>query len=155
MELLEAAVIYLSSKSSITSKIGKDKVFSTWIFQKRLYLGKTLEGSGKVAVVLNVEGGWDAPNRHNNMSFPRLRVDIWADPDRNSAHSMVIDNAEDKAREAFRAIDKYLHRPQGVESPWGTLRVLTSHRLGEIEFSAVTDGDGVQMGRVFYGLTLG
>ena len=157
MELMEAAAVYLTSKEEVRNTVGKDSVFTQgWIFQEKLYLGsKTLEGSSKVAVVLNVVGGWDSPNQHNNMSFPRLRVDIWADPDRNVSRSVVQDNAQEKGMATYRAVNKFLHRPQGVESPWGTLRVLKSHRLGEIEFSPVSDGDGVKMGRVHYGVILG
>jgi hypothetical protein len=115
-----------------------------------------IEGSSGTAVVLSSEGGWTGPNTHNTLRFPRLTVNIWADPmrdgGRNSANSGEVMK---RAFATYRVVDRYLHRVAGPEVFFGGLRVIECLRLTEPVIYLVPDGDGLVRCQVFYALTEG
>lgn len=158
LDLVTAVRRQLALETSVTSLLGSDSTYSTWIFRWRPYV--SVEGTESAAVVLAQRGGWTAPNQHNTMEFPRLQVEIFVDPPRDGAgHPQHATAAEEGAYTIWRALDAVLHRPQGGAIEWGDhngkLRVLGSHRLGELDVVDVPEGDGMVRGLVSYGVNLG
>lgn len=123
------------------------------IFQYRPWAA--MEGSSGTCCVVSSDGGWAAPNIHNRLRFPRLTVNIWADPIR--ANGNVVDPGEvmRRAFATYKAIDKFLHRTSGPEVWFGQLRVVSSVRLTEPLIYAVPDGDGLVRAQVLYAVTEG
>ncbi len=142
---------WLASQAPVRAALGSDSTFDTWIFQSKLYV--TVEGSQSVACVLSAGGNWTTPNVYNTAHFPRLRVELFADPDRDGAGNAVSSSTWSKLSAAFDAIDPYLHW-MGREQMWGDVRVIKSKRLGELDYSPINDGDGGGYGLVYYALEL-
>src|SRR5690606_35499722 len=117
----------------------------------------------KAMVVIFTDGGWGA-NNQNTARFPRLFVDIWANPTRNPDKSVQMKDADLKIESVYLAIDKYLHLvdtslPNGLSVMWGTateisnrtgVRIINSSRQGEPVLSPAFGDEGALMGRVEY-----
>lgn len=125
-----------------------------YLFQHRLWV--TMEGSQSTAAVILDGGGWAGANMHNRMSFPRISLEISADPIRD-ANNNITDPGEANRRihAAYKALDARLHRPAGGEQQWGSIRTLDCTRLGEPMVAAVPDGGGLLRLIVAYGVTEG
>lgn len=95
-----------------------DAVWDSWLFVREL--GAMVEGSGLAAAVLSIEGGWTRPNAHNTANFPRLIVEIYADPSRGANREITRRDAESRARRAFVAFATELHWTDGHSEVWGT-----------------------------------
>jgi hypothetical protein len=151
--------------------LGRSKTFDTWIFDQKPRV--TLEGTQRVLVVLNEDGVHDQMNAHNTMQFPRLLVDVWADPSRLPDGSVQQDDADDKIKNVTKLLDRHFHTvnldvPPGTNDlyglpgyprVWGTATqiksvsgsvVLGSRRLSGPDFSDVQDGNGARMARLVY-----
>lgn len=115
-----------------------------------------LEGTCSTCAVITNDGGWVAANPHNTLRFPRITLNIWADPLRDNVNN-VVDPGEvmRRAFATYRVFDKYLHRTAGAEVMWGQLRVLASVRLVEPTIYVVPDGDGLVRCQVLYAITEG
>lgn len=124
------------------------------IFQYRLWA--KVEGEGGTCAVLSSDGGWAAANMHNTLRFPRLTLNIWADPIRDDINN-VVDPGEVMRRSfaTFKVFDKYLHLAGEAEVTWGQLRVISCVRLTEPTTIVVPDGDGLVRCQVNYAVTEG
>jgi len=175
MNIVENARTYLASHNSLTSILGYGEGWGTWIFQDEVQA--TLENSSLrrvpnsmeyipgTAVVISHAGAWASSNRHNSAEFPRLRIEIWADPDRLPDGSVDIQNAQDKIIEVFKKVDYLLHltgrrvvkdvigNVTYDSHRWGNMDIISCERLdGSLEFSRVTDGNGLRSATVHYGV---
>ncbi len=137
--------------------IGEDAAWDMgWIFDAKLRV--TLENTQLCAIVVNYGGGWSPPNIHNTMRFPQVVVDIWADPTRNSDHSVKYDDARAKAFRVYEAVYKVMHTvnrslPAGTSIHWGDERIVSSEALAEPDITPVSDGNGAYMLRARFGIT--
>ncbi len=157
-DLVSGCADYLLSQPDIIAVVSKfliNGVLSPGVFQYRPWA--KVEGSSGTAIVLSAEsGGWAAANLHNTMTFPRLTVNIWTDPIRDGMRN-VTDPGE-VMRRAFsvqRIVDRFLHRTAGPEIYFGSLRILSSHRLTEPFIYVVPDGDGLVRSQTQYAITEG
>jgi hypothetical protein len=115
-------------------------------------------------------------NSHNNMQFPRLFVDIWADPTRLIDNSPETWDADDKIEKLIPLLDRHFHTANLDVSPyvnviygrpgdpriWGTADQI-EHRTGQIilgseraqgpDYSDVRDGNGARMARLIYNVS--
>lgn len=125
-----------------------------YLFQHQLFLA--MEGTSGSAVVITNAGSIASPNPHNTMRSTRLGVLIHVDPRRDSGGN-VTDPGEAQRRLQFvyRALDWRLHRPQGGQQMWGTVRTITSTRLNEPQPNPVADGGGLLSAVVFYAVDEG
>lgn len=133
--------------------LGSDSEWPRWIWENNL--NNLIENSQKVAVVLSPASSWTSPNTFNSLRFPRLQVDIWADPDRNDDLSVSVQNAKEKINLVHLAMRRYLHSVSPEIVFWDTLRVLGSSNSGDVTYSPVSDSNGAFMGQTFYNLTIG
>lgn len=153
-DVVAGCVRYLSPIARVREVLGAFDDGTPWIFQRSLHV--TIEGSQSAGLVISYRGGWGAPNQHNTLEFPRLGLELWVDPLRDALNN-TVETAETERRAAaiLRVIDRVLHRPQGGDQFWGTVRTVGCLRLGEPNFYSVPDGDGVVRAEVFYGAMIG
>lgn len=152
-DIVQELVKLLLTKTSVTNKVGLTGLTS-WIFQDKLFV--PVEKSQSAALVVSQVGGWAVANEHNTARFPRLSVQYFVDPlrDSNGVQSKFADTRL-RANELFNLADKILHRPQGAAQMLGSLRVDSVLRLTEPTWYEVPDGDGMLRGQAFYAACLG
>lgn len=155
-DITQGTVKYLLTVPAITALTGQVNPSTPWIFQDVIPQLVTVEGSQQSAIVISQRGGWAAPNEHNNMAFPRMAVDIFVDPLRDSANN-VTDRAEARRRAYYihKIVNKYLHIPSGFDMMWGDVRVISSVASNTFDVNPVPDGDGVLRGTTYYSVVVG
>lgn len=156
-DIVSGAVTYLRAQPECVAAVGSFVIggrATAGIFQYRTWA--KMEGSQSTSVVLASDGGWTGPNIQNTLRFPRLTMNIWADPLRDSTNN-VIDPGEvmRRAFATYRVFDKYLHRTGGPEVMFGTLRIISIVRLTEPITYVIPDGDGAVRCQVLYAATEG
>ncbi len=153
-DLVQGAVINLLLQPSVVAVLGATPAGSPWLFQHALYVA--VEGTSSTAAVIRRAGGWAGANEHNTMSFPRLSLELYCDPQRDSGKN-ITDPGEVWRRidAAYQAFDRVLHRPQGGEQWWGEIRTSSCSRLAEPTMYAVPDGNGLLRAQVFYAVEQG
>lgn len=157
LDLVTAARRHLVADTALAALVGTSPAFQVWVFRWRPYV--IVEGTGQAAVVLAQRAGWQSPNMHNNMEFPRLQVEVWADLERDVNGNPASRTAEDLASDVLREVSRILHHPRGDLQEWGDtngkIRVLRSTRLDEMDIVDVPNGDGLVRGTVNFGVVLG
>ena len=157
----------LAQDLTLTTLLGKSQTWATWIFDESP-VGVRIENTSSCLIVVSEDDQYTSPNAHNSMEFPRVFVDIWADPLRNTDRSIRVNDATTKIKNIQRLVDKHLHLvspsgPLGAPVIWGTASqilaktgtvVAGSTRLSGPRFSGVRDSEGTIMGRLVYGINL-
>lgn len=155
-DIVQGAVEFLTTKTDLLALVGSDvpNGIPHFLFQYKLWT--EIGGSESTAVVVSSDSGWAGPNLHNTLKFPRLTVEIYADPQRDAVGN-ATDQGDHYRRLAavFRVIDNYLHRPEGGSQMWGTLRTVSSARLVEPTINLVADGNGLVRMVIQYAVTEG
>ncbi len=153
-DLVTGAVRWLCADNTVRSAVGATPTGTPYVFAHSLWTA--VEGSGNTAIVVRYGGGWAAANLHNTLRFPRLDVDVWADPKRDRGGN-AVDPAEVQRRVmgVFAAVDARLHRPQSGVQMWGGVRTIACSRMNEPTVYPAPDGGGLLMLQVFYGVTTG
>lgn len=164
-DLIQGAVKYLAAQPGVVAVLGSsvDNAGNPYpyLFQHDQWAGLDgstfLEGSGSTAAVVRRAGSWSGGNPHNRLRFPRIAVDIWADPQRNAAMNVTAPGeVYHRMETVYFAIDDRLHRPTGETQMWGDVRTIGCLRLGEpTEPDAVADGDGLLRQTVYYAVSQG
>ncbi len=171
--LTYAARNLLAQDTAVTALLGRSTKWDTWIFADQPFV--KLENTQRVLIVITEQGQWQAPNPHNTARFPRMVVDIWADPTRNEDHSVQKYDADDKIEAVQKVIDRHFHTVnldvdsqdpaylgvKGMPRIWGNaeeieertgLVVTGSQRLDGPDLSDISNGNGGRMGRLVYGV---
>lgn len=149
-DLIFGAAKYLTACSDVLAVLGSSSE-GPYLFQHDLWA--EMEGSGSTAIVLRRAGSWSGGNPHNRLRFPRLAVDIWADPLRDVNKPGEV---HQRLETVYLTVDDRLHRPTGQTQMWGDVRTIGCTRLGEpTEPEAVADGDGLLRQTVFYAVSQG
>lgn len=156
-DIVSGAVDYLLNQAAAVAAVSTfiiDGQQAPGIFQYRPWT--PMEGSSGTCCVVSSDGGWAAPNLYNSLRFPRLTVNIWADPIRDAGMNGV-DPGEvmRRAFATYKVIDKFLHLTGGPEVWFGQLRIVSCVRLTEPVTYAVPDGDGLVRSQVLYAVTEG
>lgn len=145
-----------------------------WVFADMSYA--TIEKySAKAMIVVSESGNYDPINVYNTMTFPRVFLDIWASPTRDTAGSPIKDDADNIAEDIFSAIKPYVHithpavhstspafmgRP-GSFIQWGSAAEISSNTgvfIGDCTytngpvFTKAADGNGVLLARYTLGV---
>lgn len=142
----------LAQEISVTSLLGSDSNFDTWLFQDKLQA--KVGGSGTCAVVLFLDGNWTSPNAYSTAKFPRICTMIYADPARDSAGNLTNDDTRSKILDVHEALDAFLHRPSMETVNWGSpaVRIIGSTRLNEPYPRPWIDTEDGGTAQIFYGL---
>lgn len=172
-DIVAAVQSRLAQDASITATVGSGPDIQTgaaswpsWIFQ--WVSSVVLEGTGRASITIRQEGAWQSPSSGNTTRFPRIRIIVAADPDRDAARHVTVRNGYSKCIAVVEAVDKVMHRPAGIDPPypatgtgtgemWGSVRVIDSYRLDEPTFEPepVSDSDFASVCTVHYALTVG
>lgn len=152
-DIVQGAVKWLQGFDDVLAVVGAfPATTSPYLFQDQLYT--VMESSQSTAAVIRHDGGWGAPNPHNTMRFPRITLEITADPIRDAGNNVVSPGeARRRIIRAYEVIDAHLHRPQGGTQWWGQIRTTGCMRLGEPSVDPVADGSGLIRLQVGYGVT--
>jgi len=154
-DIVQGAVKWLSSFDDVVAVLSTYGDGTPYLFQRKLWID--MEGSQGTAAVIRCVGGWAGANTYNTMRFPRLCLELWADPIRDAGGN-ISEPGEVYRRlsDAFQVIDARLHRPQAGEQMWGTIRTVACSRLTEPdEPFPIPDGDGLLRTITFYAVTQG
>jgi hypothetical protein len=153
-DLVTGATEYLAVYADVRAVLGKEPgTNNLYLYRHRPWV--KIENSQSTICVLTRTTGWAPPNLHNTMRFPRLGVDIWVDPLRDTDNNVVDpDEAVRRAFNAYTVIDRHLHRPQGGERWFGTIRTIACERIVE-PILLPTNPDTPLRLQVFYAVTEG
>lgn len=154
-DIVQGAIKFLQAQPDVLAVLGSYPGTTVpYLFQRKLWVD--VEGTSSTACLLFSEGGWTGSNLYNTMRFPRLSMEIWADPLRDGQNN-VTDPGEvwRRANRAYQVIDQHLHRPQGGRQWWGSLRTIDCVRMAEPTVYEVPDGDGLIRLLVSYAVTEG
>jgi hypothetical protein len=167
-----AATRLLLQDQDLIALLGSNDL-GPWVFDQKPLA--RVENSQSCLVVINEPNDWDAPNSYNNQLFPRLQVDIWADPSRQPNMAVAKWDSDTKIDAVQRIIDSHFHTTnlsvpdtapawEGVPGSmryWGTAAQIADHtgvpilgcqRLGGISTSDIADITGGRMRRISYGV---
>ncbi len=151
-DLVQGCVKWLLDQPAVHTVLGTfPGTAIPFLFQNQRY--ERIEGTSSTAAVIARAGGWAGANEYNTASFPRLSLEIWADPIRDAGNITDPGEAYRRLHATFRVFDRLLHRPQGGTVMWGSVRTLTCTRQAEPAVYSVPDGDGMLRMQVFYGVT--
>lgn len=134
----------LAKDTRIRPLIGRSEKWPDgWVFVDDIYA--RIEGTQRCAIVITEDGTWTTMNAHNTLRFPRVRVDIWADPTRNSDGSVRIKDAKFKIEDVAKIVDKVMHlvnldEPGGELVRWGSDADIEAGKGSVITGSTRTDG---------------
>lgn len=115
---------------------------------------RDVESTGLCAIVFYIADEWAAPATFRSAQYPRLHLQVWADPDRDADGSPTQHNAEDKARHIWRLLHPLFHDPANVIHAFDTLRVHSTVQGGTWSIMEVPNGDGSVRGDCTYNLHL-
>ena len=156
-DIVSGAATYLLAQPEVLAAVSSFVIGGTntpGVFQYRTWA--KMEGSSATCAVLTNDGGWAGPNLHNTLRFPRLTLNIWADPIRDGNNNVTAPGEVlRRAFAVYKVFDTFLHRTTGPEVMFGQLRVITSVRLTEPIIYVVPDGDGLVRCQVIYAITEG
>lgn len=166
-----AARNLLVQDDTLLPLIGSGTLLGPWVFADSPFA--RIENSQKVLVVITENGSHSPANLHNTVRFPKMYVDVWADPTRNSDNSVHAFDADDKIEAVLAVINKHFHTanldvPPGAPAyqgapgsfkVWGTAEqiaartgvlILGSQFMDGPTYSDVSNSTGTRMGRVWY-----
>lgn len=163
-DVATGAVRYLAGFPSVTGQIGSfpagdpnpANAGQPWLFSDTgAGMLAMLEGSSSAAIVCADYGGWEAPAPLATSRFRRLRVDIWIDPPRDAAKNILESSSvtTNRGNAVFAAVHAALHRTDPDTVTWGDLVTAGCQLLTDVQFLLVPDGDWLQRGTAYYGVT--
>lgn len=153
-DLVTGCIKFLSAKPDIIAALGTNSDGSPMLFGYNNWA--EMEGTQSTCAILSNEGGWASPNIHNTLRFPRLELNIWADPIRDPINNLKNPHEVMLRIEAvFELFDRYLHRVAGETQMWGQIRTVACVRLTDPISYRVPDGDGLVRLMANYAVTQG
>lgn len=158
IDIVLAARRYLAEQEELTDLLGSGDGFDTWIFRGQDSAAMPLvrmEGTKSASLVIWRTASSMAGNMHNNMRFPRIGVDIYIDPGRDSSSNVISPNLLPRFNPIEEVLDKLLHIPQGGELAWDSLRILGSHRKVDWNIGSLSDTDGTKISRAIFQVSVG
>lgn len=159
------AVKFLAGCPDVTGRLGSfsltDPIAANagrpWIFSDTTTSGvlTRVKGTQSAALVLADFGGWEVAPPLGSARFRRLRADIWIDPARDGNGNVAETSAitTNRGLAVFSALQFRLQRKDGDAVTWGDLVTCGCQLLVDITFAPVPDGDWMQRGTAFYGVS--
>lgn len=157
-DIVRGCVKYLLGISDITSLVGSDHN-GPWIFEQtigqRMQKASTLTpGFPITALTVFSAGSWGSATPGQTGDYPKIGMEIWADPPRDEAGQVTRPNdARIAADWLYKVIDFYMNRTARGVVMFGDVYTWDSTRLGTINYlPQVPADDHLVMGTVYYGL---
>lgn len=117
MELETAARKHALAQTPITNITGQRVYKNRSYFTDNTGSEVPLEGSGLSFLVFRRAGGWTKPIRKSS-EYPILVADCISDHVRDPEGRPIVLNAEERALQLYRELDRVFHRPEGVHDFW-------------------------------------
>lgn len=155
-DIVTGCVAYLQAQPEVLAAVDTFNIGGRVIdgvFGYRLWT--RMEQSQKTSIVIAHDGGWAAPNMHNTLRFPRILLNVWADPLRDGTGNNIDPLVAGRANACFEIVDRFLHLTAGAERMFGSIRVISCVRLTEPVPIDVPDGDGLIRIQAYYAATQG
>jgi hypothetical protein len=165
--LLSRAVRRIVADPAFTALVGTDigrdpKVTDAWhggwVFQGYADDGglyRTVEGTGKAAVVLLGRDTWGGPNQHNTAEFPLLRIHVFADCSRNKDGSTAARDQDERCYRVWNVLRPLFHDAANHVEYWDDLRIVSSVVQQDLSLMDVPSGDGLVRGSATVAVVLG
>lgn len=157
-DIVSGCVKYLLKIPAVTSLVGSD-FNGPWIFQETI--GVRMQGASTLTpgfpitslVVFNA-GTWGSPTPGQTADYPKLGIEIWADPPRDPKGQVTSPNDARLAADwLYKTIDFYMNRTARGVVMFGDVYTWDSTRLGTITYlPPVPSDDHTIMGTVYYGI---
>lgn len=152
-DVVAGAVRWLRADPAVTAHVGADADGQPLIVQDSA--PERAEFAQRTALVVSL-AGYEAGNDHNTYQQARLLVEFWADPHRDADGFLEAPSAgRERMLEAYAAVDRRLHRPQGGEQDWGGVRTTDCARRAGLTPYLVPGSDGLWRGTAYYAVGLG
>jgi hypothetical protein len=158
--LVSGCAKYLLSIPSVTNILGEFPSGVPYLFQQTMGVdlqqqgGKKWPGNPVTALVIQAAGTWAAPSPLASEMYPKLAIQIWADPTRDANGQVVKQNDAYLAADwLYKVVDSYMNRTSSDVVMLGDVTTWGSTRLGDIAYlPRINSDNGVIMGTVYYGL---
>lgn len=147
----------LANHTPLTDLLGSGDGFETWIFPGNgtdAAPYKIIEGTQQACLVIQTPGGWTSRNRYNSASFPRLWVDCYIDPVRDTLNQKVAPYLRSRFLPIWNEVDTVLNYPQGGEISWNGMRIVSSVRDEEWKARPYRETDGTHMSTATFNISL-
>ncbi len=159
-DLVRGATKYLLSFPDITNLVGQFPGGTPYIFEEKPLVtmqgvSKQWPGNAVTAIVLTTSGTWASPDPQSTGQFPKLGVEIWADPPRD-ADGMVTKPSEARvaADYLYKVVDFHLNRTSSDLVFYGTVPIFRSVRIGDITYlPKIPSDDHLVLGNVYYAIS--
>lgn len=163
-DVASGAVRFLGTRADVTALLGAfpadDPVVANqnlpWLFSDT-FAGAlaTIEGTSAAALVCGDAGGWGVPVPMATARFRRLRLDVWVDPLRDDGSNSLETSSltTNRGNAVFAAAQFALQRTDSDAVFWGDLCTVGCQLLTDVIWTPVADGDGLQRGTAYYGVT--
>ena len=138
--------------------LGVDQTFPDgWVFSGDLTGDpyRSVEGTGKCAVVLYTYDAWSAAGAMHTLRYPRLQIAVYADDTRDQLGNPVEHDAELRCEAVHWAIHPLFHDAANRVHAFDDLRVISSVQGSALSVMAIPNGDGAVRGVAAYDITLG
>lgn len=154
--LQQACVKYLLGLSDVVAAVGEfSDSHKPFIFRDEMLVNLEDNQYSAVSAVVVEDGGPLILTHLGRFRARRLRVNIWANGDRDDLGNLVSSKSvRNKIEDTFQVIDYHLHRPDSETVYWSTIATVFSERLIDLsEPVAVTDGDGIMTASCYYAVS--
>jgi len=161
-DVASGAVQFLAGISAVTTLLGSfsesDPVTANqglpWVFLENPLV--RVQGTSAAALVCSPAGSWSASLPYGTARFMRLSVELYVDPQRDSAQNVTETPGLTIVRgeQLFSVVNSFLHRRSSDIQIWGDLVTDSCVLLAEGQFVQVPTGDGdwLQHKQAFYGV---
>ena len=138
-DIVSGCIQYLNSFSDIVSLVGSDAAGS-WIFDSAP--AQNMNSTSAMCIVVYNAGSWGTPAPGQTAEFPRVGIDIWSDPPRDSMGQVTEPQAARRAADLlYRTIDRHMNRTDRGVVMFGDLYTWDSNRMGSINYLPVIPSD--------------
>lgn len=171
MSLSEDLRNYLTERAEVIELVAANLIGSDdnmpegWIFLGKPY--KHVDTLSHQAILVISRGDpWDSPVRGMSLEFPRLEIDIWAAPSKDSTGDVSEYDADDLIEVIYKAIKPHIHTvhrnyEDGGRFTWGSevdilegggSRIVSSEVIDGPSYRDITSGNGARMARISVGI---
>jgi hypothetical protein len=158
-DIVRSCTKYLLSIPDITAVVGQFPGGAPFIFEEAIGvpmegISMQFPGNPVTAIVVQSGGSWATPAPQTTELFPKITIEIWADPPRDDKRQVTRPrDARIAADYLFQVIDNYMNFTSSDVVMMNEQPVWKSYRLGNITFlPRINSDDYLILGTVSYGL---
>lgn len=151
-DVVAGCVRWLRADPNVVAAVGADVDGAPLIVQDEA--PDRAEFTQQVCLVV-AHAGPAGGNDHNTYQQVRLLIEFWSDPRSVNGDLEAPSDGRQRMVDAYTAVDRRLHRPQGGLQMWGSVRTIDATRLAGLTPYLVPGTGGLWRGTAFYAVGLG